>query len=65
MKGESVGAARISEVHGNFIVNEGGATAEDVISLMRKVKNKVKEEQGIDMQPEVGLLGKKWEEPLS
>ena len=65
LKGESVGAARISEVHGNFIVNEGGATAEDVISLMRKVKNKVKEEQGIDMQPEVGLLGKKWEKPLS
>ena len=65
LKGESVGAARISEVHGNFIINEGGATADDVISLMRKVKNKVREEQGIDMQPEVGLLGKKWEEPLS
>ena len=32
LKGESVGGARISEVHGNFIVNEGGATAEDVIS---------------------------------
>ena len=65
MKGESVGGARISEVHGNFIVNEGGATAEDVISLMRKVKRKVHDEQGVDMQPEVGLLGKKWEEPLS
>ena len=65
MKGESVGGARISEVHGNFIVNEGGATAEDVISLMRKVKRKVRDEQGVDMQPEVGLLGKKWEEPLS
>ena len=42
-----------------------GATAEDVISLMRKVKRKVRDEQGVDMQPEVGLLGKKWEEPLS
>ena len=65
LKGESVGGARISEVHGNFIVNEGSATAEDVISLMRKVKRRVKDDHGIDLEPEVGLLGKKWEEPLS
>ena len=60
-----MGGARISEVHGNFIVNEGSATAEDVISLMRKVKRRVKDDHGIDLEPEVGLLGKKWEEPLS
>jgi UDP-N-acetylmuramate--alanine ligase len=65
LKGESVGGARISKIHGNFIVNEGGATAEDVISLMKKVKRKVRDEQGIEMEPEVGLLGKSWEEPLS
>ncbi|MEC7802401.1 MAG: UDP-N-acetylmuramate dehydrogenase [Verrucomicrobiota bacterium] len=65
LKGESVGGARISEVHGNFIVNEGGATAEDVISLMKKVKRRVRDHQGVELEPEVGLLGKNWKEPLS
>jgi UDP-N-acetylenolpyruvoylglucosamine reductase len=65
LKGESVGRARVSEIHGNFIVNEGGATAEDVISLMRKVKGRVRDENGIELEPEVDLLGKNWEEPLS
>jgi UDP-N-acetylmuramate dehydrogenase len=65
LKGESVGGARVSEIHGNFIVNEGGATAEDVISLMRKVKGRVRDENGIELEPEVDLLGQNWEEPLS
>ena len=65
LKGESVGGARISEIHGNFIVNEGGATAEDVISLMKKVKRRVRDHQGVELEPEVGLLGKNWKEPLS
>jgi len=65
LKGESVGRARVSEIHGNFIVNEGGATAEDVISLMRKVKGRVRDENGIELEPEVDLLGQNWEEPLS
>ena len=65
LKGETVGGARISEVHGNFIVNEGGATAEDVIALMKKVKRRVRDHQGVELEPEVGLLGKNWKEPLS
>ena len=49
LKGESVGGARISEVHGNFIVNAGGATAEYVISLMKKVKRRVRDHQGVEL----------------
>ena len=65
MKGMRVGNAAVSKVHANFIVNEGGATAEDVISLMKKVQRRVNEEHQVNLVPEVGLLGKKWEEPLS
>ena len=58
MKGQRVGNAVVSDVHANFIVNEGGATAEDVISLMQKVRKRVQEEAQINLEPEVGLLGK-------
>jgi UDP-N-acetylenolpyruvoylglucosamine reductase len=65
MKGERVGSAVVSNVHANFIVNEGGATAEDVIALMQKVRRRVNDETKITLDPEVGLLGKKWKDQLS
>ena len=65
LKGHRVGNAVVSDIHANFIVNEGGATAEDVISLMNKVRKRVNEEQQVNLEPEVGLLGKKWKDQLS
>jgi UDP-N-acetylenolpyruvoylglucosamine reductase len=65
LKGESLGAASISNVHANFIVNKGGATADEVISLIRRVRGKVKDSTGVELQPEVTLLGKSWEEALN
>ncbi|MBU61702.1 MAG: UDP-N-acetylenolpyruvoylglucosamine reductase [Opitutae bacterium] len=65
LKGESLGAASISNVHANFIVNQGGATADEVISLIRRVRGKVKDSTGVELQPEVTLLGKSWEEALN
>jgi UDP-N-acetylmuramate--alanine ligase len=65
LKGESLGAASISNVHANFIVNQGGATADDVISLIRRVRGKVKDSAGVELQPEVTLLGKSWEDALN
>jgi len=65
MKGQRVGNAVVSDVHANFIVNEGGATAEDVIALMQKVRERVQEESQVNLEPEVGLLGKKWNDQLS
>ena len=65
LKGHRVGNAVVSDVHANFIVNEGGATAEDVISLMKKVRRRVNEETEVNLEPEVGLLGKNWKDQLS
>ncbi len=64
LKGFRVGAAEVSRKHGNFIVNRGGATTEDVLSLIRLVRGKVKETRGIELVPEVKLMGKSWEEAL-
>ncbi len=57
LKGTRVGGARVSDVHANFIVNEGGATASDVVGLMSKVRTTVRDRYGIELQPEVRFLG--------
>jgi UDP-N-acetylmuramate dehydrogenase len=56
-KGMHVGGARISEVHANFIVAAEVATANDVFTLIRRVQRRVKEEAGIELEPEVRLIG--------
>ncbi len=56
LKGRHVGGAMISEQHANFLVNRGGATSADVLSLMRLVQEKVKEDSGIDLEPEVHFI---------
>jgi UDP-N-acetylmuramate--alanine ligase len=57
LKGTAVGGARVSEVHGNFIVNEGGATAADVLGLIAMIRERAKHERGIELEPEVLVLG--------
>ena len=57
LKGFSVGGAEVSEVHGNFIVNTGSATAADVVKVMQKVYATVKDTYGVELQPEVKFLG--------
>jgi len=59
LKGYSIGGAKISEMHGNFIVNAGGATAKDVLSLIDYIKNVIKEKYNIEMETEVEIIGKK------
>jgi UDP-N-acetylmuramate dehydrogenase len=58
LKNIRVGGARVSEVHANWIVNEGKATARDVEVLMRLIREKVKESSGIALEPEVVVVGK-------
>ncbi len=65
IKGMRVGAAEVSDVHGNFIVNHGGASAADVVELVRKIRAKVKVESGYILEPEVLLVGQSWDEVLS
>jgi len=64
LKGLRVGGAEVSEVHGNFIINRGGATSEDVLALVRKIRGVVREKNGVDLNPEVMVLGSKWEDVL-
>jgi UDP-N-acetylmuramate dehydrogenase len=58
LKGMREGAAVISELHGNFIVNEGGATAADVARLIGRARAEVKRRFGIELEPEVELVGR-------
>jgi len=57
LKGHSVGGASVSELHGNFIINDGHATATDVIALIEQVRERVREKKGINLQTEVQIVG--------
>ncbi|NLA12374.1 MAG: UDP-N-acetylmuramate dehydrogenase [Firmicutes bacterium] len=56
-KGLSVGSARVSEQHANFIVNPGGASAGDIERLIGKVQRLVREKFAVELQPEVRIVG--------
>jgi UDP-N-acetylmuramate dehydrogenase len=56
LKGLCVGGAQVSEKHCGFIINKGGATAADVRQLMKKVQDRVKEQSGVELEPEIICL---------
>lgn len=53
LKGMKEGQAQVSEKHPNYIVNLGGATAQDVLTLIKKVKSVIKEKYGVELEDEV------------
>ena len=57
LKGARVGGAMVSAGHGNFIVNDGAATARDILDLIEIVKAKAKTERGINLETEVEIIG--------
>jgi UDP-N-acetylenolpyruvoylglucosamine reductase len=57
LKNRRVGNARVSEVHGNFIVNDGGATATEVLELIEQIKGVARAERGIELETEVQIVG--------
>jgi UDP-N-acetylenolpyruvoylglucosamine reductase len=57
LKGTRVGGAVVSAEHGNFIVNDGQATARDVLELIAILKARAKEARGIELQTEVEIIG--------
>ncbi len=57
LKGTRVGGAVVSAEHGNFIVNDGNATARDVLELIALLKRRAQEERGIELQTEVEMIG--------
>ncbi|MDR0347735.1 MAG: UDP-N-acetylmuramate dehydrogenase [Coriobacteriales bacterium] len=57
LKGYTVGGASVSELHANFIVNNGTATAADVIAIIMYIRKRVREEYGHELQPEIRFIG--------
>jgi len=57
LKGTQIGGAQVSTKHANFIVNSGGATAADVMSLIDRIKSTVRQRTGVDLELELKTLG--------
>lgn len=57
LKGTRVGGAMVSPVHGNFIVNDQGATARDVLALLDLVRRTARAQRGIELETEVEIIG--------
>jgi UDP-N-acetylenolpyruvoylglucosamine reductase len=57
LKNSRVGKARVSEVHGNFIVNDGGATATEMLELIQNIKATAFARRGIELETEVQIVG--------
>lgn len=57
LKGYTVGGARVSEKHAGFVINKGGATSTDVITLIKDVQRIVYEKHGVMLEPEVKIVG--------
>jgi UDP-N-acetylmuramate dehydrogenase len=56
LKGKQIGGAKVSEIHANFIVNTGSATAEDVKALIALVQKQVLEQTGVHLEPEIRIV---------
>ena len=57
LKGYRSGGAQVAERHAGFIINTGGATAKDVLQLIRHIQKTVRERHGVNLQLEIKLLG--------
>ena len=57
LRGHRIGNAQFSELHSNFILNLGGATAKDITSLIELAQAKIREQAGVEMTPEVAFVG--------
>lgn len=58
LKGYQIGGAKVSEMHGNFIVNAGNASARDVLDLIQYIKDTIQNSYGIKMETEVEIIGR-------
>jgi len=58
LKGAREGAAFVSQLHGNFIVNEGGATAREVRRLIERTRTEVKRRFNVELELEVEMVGR-------
>lgn len=57
LKGYSIGGAAVSEKHSGFVINKNNATAKDILDLIAHIQNEVKKQFGVDLHPEVRIIG--------
>jgi UDP-N-acetylenolpyruvoylglucosamine reductase len=57
LKGSRCGHAAVSEVHANFVVNQGGASASDILQLIESIQQQARSERGIELETEIKILG--------
>jgi len=57
LKGSAIGKAAVSEVHANFLVNQGGASAKDILQLIESIQQKAKSERHVELETEIKILG--------
>lgn len=57
LKGYRVGGAEVSTVHANWVINAGGATAGDILSLIEEVRDKVRVEYAVELELEIKVIG--------
>ena len=57
LKGSTCGHAAVSEVHGNFVVNQGGATALEILTLIEFIQEKARDERSVELETEIKILG--------
>lgn len=57
LKGYKIGGAEVSTLHAGFVINDGSATSEDILNLIKHIQNKVKNEFGVELEPEVKIIG--------
>ena len=58
LKGFELGGAAVSSKHSGFVINKGGATAKDILDLIHHVQSEVKKKFGVELHPEVRIIGK-------
>jgi len=57
LKGLKIGGAVVSDIHANFILNEGNAKASDVLALIKEIKERIKDKEGINLETEIRFIG--------
>lgn len=63
LKGSMIGGAKVSDLHANFIINANDATSHDVLTLVEQIKEKVREQTGVELEAEVRFIPYAWEGP--
>ncbi len=57
LRGYQIGGARVSDKHCGFVINTGNASSKDVVNLIEHIQNEVKRKFGVDLEPEVRMIG--------